>query len=50
MIPADVLAECREKAREMSDRPVNRVAAAVVVAVWLAVAAVAAYLVAGAIR
>ena len=50
MIPADVLAKWREKAREMPARPVNRVAAAVVVAVWLAVAAVAVYPVAGAIR
>ena len=50
MIPADVLAECREKAGGISAKPVNRVAAAVVVAVWLAMAALAVYLVAGAIR
>ena len=43
MIPEPVLAECREKARQASreSRPVNRVAAGVVVAVWLALAALA---------
>lgn len=50
MIPADVLAECREKAREMPAKPVNTVAAAVVVAVWLALAVLAAFLVARAVR
>ncbi len=50
MIPAEVLAECREKARELSKKPVNRVAAVVVVAVWLALAALAVYLVAGVVR
>ena len=50
MVPADVLAECREKASEISAKPVNRTAAAVVVAVWLAVAALAVYLVARAVR
>lgn len=45
-IPEPVLAECREKARRASreSRPVNRVAAAVVVAVWLALAVLAIYL------
>ncbi len=49
MIPPPVLAECREKAREKrekADWPVNRVAAAVVVAVWIALAALAVWLVA----
>ncbi len=50
MIPAEILAECREKARELSKKPVNRVAAVVVVAVWLALAALAVYLVAGMVR
>ena len=50
MIPAEVLAECREKARGIRGKPVNRAAAAVVVAVWLALAALAVYLVAGAVR
>jgi uncharacterized membrane protein YkvA (DUF1232 family) len=46
MIPPQVLAECREEAREMTDRPVSRVAAVVVVAVWVALAALAVWLVA----
>ncbi len=50
MIPAEALAECREKAKEPSKKPVNRVAAVVVVAVWLALAALAVYLVAGVVR
>ena len=50
MIPAKVLAECREKAKELSKKPVNRVAAVVVVAVWLALAALGFYLVAGVVR
>ena len=50
MIPAEVLAECREKAQEFSEKPVNKAAAVVVVAVWLAMAALAVYLVTAAIR
>ena len=52
MIPAHVLAECRERAREVmaAGKPVNRVAAAVVVAVWVALAALAVFLVAGWMR
>jgi uncharacterized membrane protein YkvA (DUF1232 family) len=46
MIPPQVLAECREKARELKDRPVSRVAAVVVVAVWVALAALAVWLMA----
>jgi len=46
MIPPQVLAECREEAREMTDRPVSRVAAIVVVALWAALAALAVWLVA----
>jgi len=46
MIPPQVLAECREEAREMTDRPVSRVAAVVVVALWIALAALAVWLVA----
>ena len=41
MIPATVLVECREKAARLGDRPTNRVAAVVIVAVWLLVAAAA---------
>ena len=41
MIPPDVLAECRERAREVmaAGTPVNRAAAVVIVALWLAAAA-----------
>jgi uncharacterized membrane protein YkvA (DUF1232 family) len=46
MIPPQVLAECREEAREMTDRPVSRVAAVVVVAVWVVLASLAVWLVA----
>ena len=46
MIPPQVLAECREEARETTDRPVSRVAAVVVVAIWIALAALAVWLVA----
>ncbi len=37
MIPPDVFEECKEKAREVAEgeRPVSRVAAVVIVAVWL---------------
>lgn len=45
MIPEDVLAESRHRAREMverGERPVSRVAAAVIVALWLALAVLAA--------
>jgi uncharacterized membrane protein YkvA (DUF1232 family) len=45
MIPPHVLAECREKARDAKDRPVNKVAAVVVIIVWIALAALAVRLV-----
>jgi len=43
MIPPDVLAECRAQAQEAmrQGKPVNRTAAAVIVAVWLLVAGLA---------
>jgi uncharacterized membrane protein YkvA (DUF1232 family) len=43
MIPAAVMAESREKAQEVmaQGKPVNRAAAAVIVAVWLLLAALA---------
>jgi uncharacterized membrane protein YkvA (DUF1232 family) len=43
MIPRDILEECREKAREVAEgeKPVSRVAAAVVVTVWLLCVALA---------
>ena len=41
MIPPEVMAECREQAAAQADqrRPVNRAAAAVIVAIWIALAA-----------
>jgi len=41
MIPPHVLAECRERARDVINqgKPVNRTAAAVIVAIWLLLAA-----------
>jgi uncharacterized membrane protein YkvA (DUF1232 family) len=47
MIPPQILAECRAEARGTKDKPVGRVAAAVVVALWIALAALAVWLVAG---
>ena len=37
MIPTNVLAECREKAREViqQGKPVNRLAAVIIVVIWL---------------
>ncbi len=46
MIPTDVIEECRDKAREVAEgeKPVSRVAAGVVVAIWLLCAALAVFL------
>ena len=46
MIPPEVFEECQEKAREveLGEKPVSRVAAVVVVAVWLLCVAVAIFL------
>jgi uncharacterized membrane protein YkvA (DUF1232 family) len=46
MIPEEVFAECREKAREVDEgeKPVSRVAAIVVVVIWLLCVALAVYL------
>jgi uncharacterized membrane protein YkvA (DUF1232 family) len=43
MIPANVMDESREKAKTMIDqgKPVNRVAAAVIICIWLLLAALA---------
>src|SRR3712207_2681356 len=41
LVPAEVFAECRVKARERAEKPVSRVAAVVVVAVWLLCVALA---------
>ena len=46
MIPAEVFAECREKALEVAEgeKPVSRVGAVVVVVIWLLCVALAVYL------
>ena len=46
MIPREVMEECREKAREVAEgeKPVSRVAAVVVAAVWLLCVALAIFL------
>jgi uncharacterized membrane protein YkvA (DUF1232 family) len=46
MIPEDVFEECREKARQVEEgeKPVSRVAAVVVVAIWILCVALAVYL------
>ena len=46
MIPREVMEECQEKARVVTEgeKPVSRVAAVVVVAVWLLCVALAVYL------
>jgi predicted nucleic acid-binding Zn ribbon protein len=43
MVPAEVLAECREKTRDVmeSNKPVSRAAAVVVLAVWVLCVALA---------
>ena len=35
LIPAEIMAECRDRAAEAAARPVSRVAAAAIVAVWI---------------
>lgn len=39
MVPGEVLDECRERARALEGKPVNKAAAVVVVCVWLLLAA-----------
>lgn len=52
MIPAAVMAECRESAREVmaQGKPINRIAAVIIVAIWLLLAALAIALVMQIIR
>jgi uncharacterized membrane protein YkvA (DUF1232 family) len=44
MVPPQVLAECREEARGVEDRSVGKVAAMVVVTVWISLATLAVWL------
>ena len=43
LIPAVVMADCRQRAREAEGRPVNWLAAAVIVLVWVGLAALGIY-------
>jgi len=43
-IPDDVLADCRSRAGEIAERKTSRAAATVIVAIWLALAALAVWL------
>jgi hypothetical protein len=43
MIPAAVLADCRERASRMEGKPRNWFAAAIIVTMWLAAAGAAIY-------
>jgi uncharacterized membrane protein YkvA (DUF1232 family) len=46
MIPQEVMTECREKARnEIKNKPTNRVAAFIIIAIWIALAALSIYFV-----
>lgn len=45
MIPTAVLVECRSRAHALSERPTSRSAAVVIVAVWVAAAALTAWFV-----
>ena len=46
MIPRQIMEECQEKARELAEdeRPVSRIAAVVIVAIWLLCVALAIFL------
>lgn len=43
MIPEAVLADCRERATHLSTQPTNWIAAAIIVVIWLSLAAVGVY-------
>jgi uncharacterized membrane protein YkvA (DUF1232 family) len=45
LIPNDVLTECRRQADERQARPVNWIAAGVIVAIWIGMGAVVGYVV-----
>ena len=47
LIPANVLADCREQARQSVDKPANRVAALAIIALWIVVGAWIVYQLAG---
>ena len=44
MIPGPVLAECRERAQVMAERPTSRLATMIIIAIWIAAAALGVFL------
>ena len=50
MIPDPVLAECRERAKELAEKPTNWVAAAIIVAIWVLLGAAVIFWLVGRIR
>jgi uncharacterized membrane protein YkvA (DUF1232 family) len=38
LVPAEVMADCRERARMRAERPISRVGAALMIAIWLVIA------------
>ncbi len=52
MMPAEVLAECQERSREVMKlgKPVNKIAAVLIIAIWLLLAVLAIRFVAGFLR
>jgi uncharacterized membrane protein YkvA (DUF1232 family) len=49
LVPDSVMAECRERAALMTERPTSRTAAVVIMGIWLGSAALMIYLVAQAL-
>ncbi len=49
MIPANVMAECQEKSRQLVEqgKPVNKVAAVIIIAIWVLLAALVIYFLIG---
>jgi uncharacterized membrane protein YkvA (DUF1232 family) len=43
LVPDQVMTECRAKAQTLTEKPTNWIAAAVIVLIWLGVAAATAY-------
>jgi uncharacterized membrane protein YkvA (DUF1232 family) len=38
LVPGEVMADCRERARMRAERPISRVGAALMIAIWLVIA------------
>ncbi len=49
LVPTPVMADCRQRATIQAERPTSRAAALVIVAIWIAAAALAGYVVAKAL-